>query len=154
MDGVTPRALVRELLVAFASLIETESRLVEARRGTRIEWCEQIETRVEYGPKWARVDRSLTNGQWCGYLMVDLTTQEIVGIKGYGRPHLGHRYGTLQTIREWEWGSNHPARKATKMTPDEASAFVVEKMDDADEDDRREASVRMGWETIHGEVKA
>jgi hypothetical protein len=153
----TADSLLRTLITAFAELVAIQSRLVESEHGTRIEWCEKIQTRVEYGPKWARIDRTLTNGQWCGYLMVDLLTQEIVGIKGYGRPHHGHQHGTLLTVREWTWGGNYPVRKS-KMTDDEAAAFVVDKMNDADaeeaEEERREASVRLGWETIHEAVKS
>ena len=46
-----------------------------------------------------------------GFLMIDNATGEIFGIKGYGRVHKGHRYGTLATAGQWFWGEYGP-RKA------------------------------------------
>jgi hypothetical protein len=63
---------------------------------------------VTPGAKYARVD-SGTSGKY----MVDLVTGEIFGIKGYGRVHLGHRYGTLETVGEWDWGHYYAKRRAT-----------------------------------------
>lgn len=64
-------------------------------------------THFHIGKKWARVDVG-TSGKY----MVDMATGEIVGIKGYGVPHLGHRYGTLDTLYAWDWSGYH-ARPAT-----------------------------------------
>lgn len=43
--------------------------------------------------------------------MVDVKTEEIFGVKGYGQVHLGHRYGTLDTIDDFNWGEYYPVRK-------------------------------------------
>ena len=52
---------------------------------------------VKDGRRWIKVDI----GQSGSYVVDKDGT--IYGIKGYGVPHLGHRYGTLQTIEEWDW---------------------------------------------------
>lgn len=39
-----------------------------------------------------------------GKYMVENATGIIYGIKGYGKVHKGHRYGTLDTIDQWYWG--------------------------------------------------
>lgn len=44
-----------------------------------------------------------------GKYMIDLETEEIFGIKGYGVIHRGHRYGTLDSIHDWDW-SGYTAR--------------------------------------------
>jgi len=54
--------------------------------------------KVHYGRRWIRVDVGDS-----GVYMID-QDGSIVGIKAYGVPHLGHRYGTLDTIHEWAWG--------------------------------------------------
>jgi len=51
------------------------------------------------GKKYTKVD---VGGS--GKYMVDNETGEIFGIKGYGKIHKGHRYGTLDTIKDWYWG--------------------------------------------------
>ncbi len=33
------------------------------------------------------------------------------GIKAYGVIHRGHRYGTLDTIHEWDWSDYRAVRK-------------------------------------------
>jgi hypothetical protein len=38
--------------------------------------------------------------------MVD-AAGDIFGIKAYGVPHLGHRYGNLETIHAWDWAQGH-----------------------------------------------
>ena len=53
---------------------------------------------VTVGKKYARVDAGGS-----GKYMVVLATSEIFGIKGYGVIHMGHRYGTLDTVEQWNW---------------------------------------------------
>ena len=53
---------------------------------------------VHYGPKYTRVDVG-TSGKY----MVENSTGAIYGIKGYGRVHRGHAYGTLDTVDDWDW---------------------------------------------------
>ena len=63
---------------------------------------------VKMGSKFARVDVGSS-----GKYMVDLETGDLYGIKAYGVVHRGHRYGTLDTIQEWDWsGYCATARKA------------------------------------------
>ncbi len=64
------------------------------------EW-EQV--RVVPGPKYTKVDIG-PKGNMSGKYMIDNATGEIFGIKGYGRIHRAHRYGTLDTVNDWYWG--------------------------------------------------
>lgn len=47
-----------------------------------------------------------------GRYMIDNETDpaEIFGIKGYGKVHRGHRFGTLDTVDAWAWGDYRPRR--------------------------------------------
>lgn len=65
-------------------------------------------TVVHMAKKYARVDVGT-----CGKYMVDLATGEIFGIKAYGCIHRGHRYGTLDTIAEWNWSQYHAFKRPT-----------------------------------------
>ena len=69
-------------------------------------------TVVHVGRKYARVD---TGGS--GKYMVLLATGEIFGIKAYGVPHPRYRYGTLETVGNWDWRgyTGHP--RSTSATP-------------------------------------
>lgn len=90
----------------FASLLEQEQRTdftatypgpeLESRRNAA------CTVKVTAGKKFARVDVG-TSGKY----MVDLATGEIFGIKAYGVVHRGHRFGTLDTIQEWDWRGYH-----------------------------------------------
>ena len=48
-----------------------------------------------------------------GKYMVVNATGEIFGIKGYGVIHRGHAYGTLATIKEWDWGGYVAQRRTS-----------------------------------------
>lgn len=93
-------------LKAFCALVEQQQRTrftVDYPGPMLAERADQAcSTHYHIGKRWARVDVG-TSGRY----MVDIATQEIVGIKGYGVPHLGHRYGTLDTINDWNWGGYH-----------------------------------------------
>lgn len=56
---------------------------------------------IKLGRKFACVDIGKSNRG--GRYMVDRSTGEIFGIKAYGVVHRGHRFGTLDTISEWDW---------------------------------------------------
>lgn len=58
------------------------------------------EVTVSLGRTFARVDVGSS-----GRYMVDLESGVIYGIKGYGVVHRGHRFGTLDTIQDWNWGN-------------------------------------------------
>lgn len=59
---------------------------------------------IKPGKKYTKVDIGDS-----GKYMVD-SEGNIFGIKAYGVIHLGHQYGTLDTINDWNWGG-YTARK-------------------------------------------
>lgn len=99
---------------AFAALVEREQR---ARYKTEYpnspgDLEDSVCTvSVHFGPKYIRVDVG-TSGKY----MVDRLTEEIFGIKAYGVIHRGHRYGTLDTVSEWNW-SGYSAIKRHAYQP-------------------------------------
>lgn len=77
---------------------------------TQADW-EAVE--VHEGQKYTRVDvgpRHNISGKY----MVDNATGEIFGIKGYGRVHRGHTFGTLDTIDDYEWSGYVGRKKADR----------------------------------------
>ena len=60
--------------------------------------------RVKPGRRWTKVDIGSS-----GAYVVDQDGR-ILGIKAYGVPHHGHRYGTLDTIDEWDWSGYRAVR--------------------------------------------
>ena len=66
------------------------------------------QTTVKLGAKYARVDVG-----YSGKYMVPLDTGEIFGIKAYGVIHRGYRFGTLDTLSEFDWSGY----RATRKTP-------------------------------------
>lgn len=96
-----------EKLAAFAALVTEHKRAYMARNNYGDHQFSSIAaTQVKIGKRWARVDVGES-----GKFMVEMATEEIVGIKAYGVPHLGHRYGTLDQVAEWDWSEYHPQRK-------------------------------------------
>jgi len=97
-------------IAPFAALLEQQQReaftrdypgaYLEERRDSA------CTVKVSMGKKFARVD--IGNS---GKYMVDLETGDIYGIKAYGVVHRGHRYGTLETIGEWDWSGYVAQRK-------------------------------------------
>ncbi len=63
-----------------------------------------------------------------GRYMVENETGRIYGIKGYGRVHLGHYYGTLDTVDAWFWGAHRGYKPVTYTETCDACAreFVDE----------------------------
>lgn len=57
------------------------------------------------GRKYTKIDQGNS-----GKYMVVNSTEEIYGIKAYGVIHLGHYYGTLDTIGNYHW-EDYQARK-------------------------------------------
>lgn len=86
----------------FASLLEREQRtdFTENYPGAYLDERRDAACKVtvKLGQKFAKVDVG-TSGKY----MVDLETGEIFSIKGYGVVHRGHRFGSLDTINEWDW---------------------------------------------------
>lgn len=64
--------------------------------------CESNRTnckvRIVPGRKYTKIDVG-----YSGAYMVDNGTGEIFGVKAYGVIHRGHRYGTLDTVDQWNW---------------------------------------------------
>ena len=58
---------------------------------------------VKPGPVYTKVDIG-PEGNMSGKYMIENATGVIFGIKGYGKVHKGHRYGTLETVGSWYWG--------------------------------------------------
>lgn len=92
-----------EDLKPFASLLEREqcTKFTVAYPGPILEErrARACAVKVSIGKKFARVDVGDS-----GRYMVDLETGEIFGIKAYGVVHRGHRFGSLDTIHDWQWG--------------------------------------------------
>ena len=104
-EKVSARQLVQ--LNEFAALLETDQLAGLVRRevdceGNRV----NAKTSVKIGGKYARVDIG-----YSGRYMVDLATDEIFGVKAYGVIHRGHRFGTLDTINDWDWSNYHATPK-------------------------------------------
>ena len=91
-------------LEAFRALLERDQRAALVARGYNPEY-HQHDCRVKIGKKYACVD---VGGS--GKYMVTLDTGEIFGIKGYGVIHRGYRFGTLDTINDYEWGNYRAMR--------------------------------------------
>jgi len=101
---------IPEKLEAFRALVQQQYRAQYcASYPTMHPEITERDTTVHLRPgkRWAKIDVGSS-----GKYMVEMTTGEILGIKGYGTPHPGHRYGTLETTAEYDW-SGYAARKFT-----------------------------------------
>lgn len=93
---------IQEKLAAFAALVEQQQR---ARYRDEYPASPQdledraCSVRVTMRKKYACVDVGSS-----GKYMVDLATEIIHGIRGYGQVHPSHAYGTLDTTAQWNWG--------------------------------------------------
>jgi len=87
----------------FAALVleQTQARL-RADYPTSPQW-EWERVSVKPGPVYTKVDVGPEHNM-SGKYMIENATGIIFGIKGYGRVHKGHRYGTLATADQWYWG--------------------------------------------------
>jgi hypothetical protein len=87
----------------FAQIVlaQTKARLLAAYPNSPQHEWETVN--VVPGPKYTKVDIG-PEGNRSGKYMVDNATGVIYGIKGYGRVHKGHVYGTLDTVNDWYWG--------------------------------------------------
>jgi len=87
----------------FAQLVlaQTKARLkADYPDSPQHEW-ETVQ--VVPGPVYTKVDIGPAHNM-SGKYMIENSTGIIYGIKGYGRVHKGHRYGTLATVNDWYWG--------------------------------------------------
>ena len=98
---------MREKLEAFRALLEAEQLrgLIEHKLDCDANRA-NCRTSVKVGSKYARVDVG-----YSGKYMVPLDTGEIFAIKGYGVIHRGHRFGTLDTIKDWDWSGYRATKR-------------------------------------------
>lgn len=102
--------LVVALLENFAGLVSLHMLRAGLDRGDCAANLRRTQTRIVMGRKFAKVDVGRgymgpeSTADWSGRYMVDLETLEIFGIRAYGIVNRGHRYGTLATIGDWNWG--------------------------------------------------
>ena len=91
---------MNEKIETFAKLLEKQQIDRLHKDGlncqTNIDNCK---TSIKFGKKYTRVDVGDS-----GKYMID-NDDQIFGVKGYGRIHHGHFYGTLDTIEQYYWGS-------------------------------------------------
>lgn len=94
----------------FATKLEADQRRGYAERfGTQYPDLMEKASFVTVKPavKYTKVDV----GRSGKYMVVNATGQ-IYGIKAYGVIHLGHAFGTLDTIDEWDWSEYRAVRKS------------------------------------------
>jgi hypothetical protein len=95
----------------LAKLIQRQTRVRLAREYSQGQADAEV-VRVVPGPKYTKIDRGTEPHQMSGFLMIENETGVIYGIKGYGKVHKGHCYGTLETADQWYWGEYSPQDKA------------------------------------------
>ncbi len=79
------------------------------------QWQADDETvNVVPGPKYTKIDRGPSRNM-SGFLMIENETGRIYGIKGYGKVHKGHYYGTLADAGTWYWGNYGPEKIAATV---------------------------------------
>lgn len=87
---------------AFRAMLETQQRAELLRGGMPASLLdahgEIYRAQVVPGKKYTKVDFGRS-----GKYMIVNDTGEIFGIKAYGVIHRGHRFGTLDTINDWNW---------------------------------------------------
>lgn len=92
-------------LEALRATIERETLArLQRQYGTGKDWryadsAKRARARIVPGRIYTKVDV----GESGKYMVVN-ETGEIFGIKAYGVIHRGHRYGTLDTIGDYDWG--------------------------------------------------
>ena len=92
-----------------AMILEQQRERIAARYSQWQADAEQV--RVVPGPKYTKIDHGPEHNM-SGFLMIENATGAIYGIKGYGKVHKGHYYGTLDTAHEWYWGEYGPRKLA------------------------------------------
>ena len=102
---------MEEKLEAFRAMLEAAQRAGLIAQGYNPA-IHRHDCRIKMGRKYANVDVG-TSGKY----MVDLATGEIFGIKGYGVIHRGHRYGTLDTLAEFDWSGHRAFRRPVEVRP-------------------------------------
>ena len=88
----------------FAQLVQEQQRAEMKRRfpDSPHMWESEV-TGVRPGPKYTKVHVGPPHNM-SGKYMIENSTGDIWGIKGYGVVHRGHHYGTLDTVDAYFWG--------------------------------------------------
>ena len=108
----TAAAPIADKLEAFRAHLEASVHAELARHYPKlVEMGSRGIARIKVGKKYANVDVGDGPHSMSGKYMVDLSTGEIFGIKAYGVPNKGHRYGTLDTLGDFHWGGFRADRK-------------------------------------------
>ena len=100
---------ITEKLETLRATLEAQSRARLLREGMpqhMLDSPEYYRAQVKMGRKYANVDFGGS-----GKYMVDLATGEIFGIKAYGVIHRGHRFGTLDTLANFDLSGYRAVRK-------------------------------------------
>lgn len=94
----------------FAQVLleQTKERLARDYSQQQADWTV---VQVKPGKKYTKVDIGPEHNI-SGKYMVENSTGEIFGVKGYGVVHKGHRYGTLETVNDWYWGGYTAEKRA------------------------------------------
>ena len=96
----------------LAALVLEQARAELARKGYHSQASSE-KVRIIPGPKYTKIDRGPEHNM-SGMLMIENATGCIYGIKGYGKVHKGHCYGTLATAGAWFWGEYYPRRRTAE----------------------------------------
>jgi hypothetical protein len=116
-------------ITAFGERLQRERVAAMAAAGMSLDILKNYKGVVSFGREFARVD---FDGS--GNYMVDLASGDIYGIKAYGVPHYGYRYGTLDTLDAWNWGGHRAHKVAVPKTPADRHLVTFQFALDADEE--------------------
>ena len=94
----TPEELTQKIK-ALASLIQEHQLETYAKNGYTLDPLHACGTKIINGQKFTKIDVGQS-----GKYMIENSTGNIYGIKGYGVVHRGKFYGTLDTINDYWWG--------------------------------------------------
>lgn len=96
-----------EKIQAFAKLLEAEQlQYLQLHNLTCETNVNNHKVHIRPGKKYTKVDVGNS-----GRYMVENSTEQIYGTKGYGVIHRGHFYGTLDGMNDYSWGDYYPIKK-------------------------------------------
>ena len=102
---------MNDLINTFAQLVETDTKAQLKANGLDCEAnIQNANTTVKPGKKYTKV-----NIGYSGRYMIENSTGNIYGIKGYGVIHKGHFYGHLNDMNNWFWGHYYPQHKTAPI---------------------------------------
>lgn len=102
---------IKNKIVLFALLVEAEQEQRLLADGMTVTVRDgNHKTTIKEGKKYTKVD--IGNS---GRYMIEMSTGNIFGTKGYGVIHRGHFYGTVDTTADFFWGNYYPERKTAPL---------------------------------------